>query len=165
MKSKWIKPRKLLVAIGVIVVSWATLQNEGVASGEFLTDRIGEGSVLQIAAQVRSEFNGHAVYFQDGRPVNLTQIKVERPYCKLASTQSSLAQSVGQDPRLVVKFKNVARARWFFDHGVELECMAPRDHEIIRETDFHNALGDNFQVEKHSNSHPERFQWNGSGAV
>ncbi len=165
MSSKWINPRKMLVAVGVIAISWATLQTEGVASSEFLTDRIGEGSILRASLQIRPELNTQVLYFQDGRPINLTQIKIERPYCKLASAHRSLGESFDQEHKLTVKFKNVARARWFFGGDVELECTAPHARESIRESDFHQALGSSFEVEKHSNSHPERAQWNDSGAV
>jgi hypothetical protein len=164
MLSKWIKPRRLLVAVGVVVISWATLQTtEGVASGEFLTDRIGEGSVLQASLSIRPEFDGHVLYFQDGQPLNLTQVKVDRPYCKFTSAQKNIGESLARSHRLTVSFKNVARARWFFDHGVDLECMSP--HGSILESDFNRSLGQYFQIEKHSNSHPERTQWGGEGAV
>jgi hypothetical protein len=157
MVFNWIKSRKVFVVIGIAVVSWATLQNEGIASGEFLTDRIGEGSILKLSSTIRPERDGSIVFFQNGQPVNLAQVKVEQPYCKFESTGFKLGERLQKSHQLVVKFKNVARARWFFEGGVQLECVSPQDQQPIHESDFNQALGHYFQIEKHSNSRPE---WN-----
>lgn len=155
MFLQWMKSRKQFVAIGVALITWATLQNEGIASSEFLTDRIGEGSILQVSEPISPMLNdGRVLYFQEGHPINVTQIKGDQPYCKFQTTGAKLSERLAQQSKLVVKFKNVTRARWFFTNDVELECMAPKspsqDHETFRESDFRRVLGHFFQVEMRS---------------
>ena len=165
MLKKWMKSRRLLVAVGIAVASWATFQTDVIASGEFLTDRIGEGSILRVSQDIHPEFGGRYVFFQDGRPTHLAQVKVDRPYCRFARADGKMLNLLGQNHKLVVRFRNVARARWFFDGGAELECVSPHEHESIRESDFHQALGRYFQIEKHSLSKPEPAQWSAENAV
>jgi hypothetical protein len=156
MLSQWIKSRRMFVAVGIAVVSWATLQNEGVASSEFLTDRIGEGSIMRISQTLDykgTQYDGHVLYFQEGRPTPLTQISAEKPFCRFESTGLKFSERFKKSPELVVKFKNVARARWFFENGVELECVNPADHKVVHESDFNQALGHSFNVEKHRTAH------------
>ena len=149
--KKWIKSRKLLVAVGIIALGWATLQteSESLAAGEFLTDRIGEGSVLQIRASIAPELDGRIVYFQQGQPVSLSQLRADEPYCRFTSHSTKLGSALGPQGKLVVRFRNVARARWFFDHGIQLECAPAAGEAQLRESGFLRALGSYFQIEKH----------------
>jgi hypothetical protein len=154
MLLQWMKSRKQFVAIGVALASWATLQNDGVASGEFLTDRIGEGSILHVSQAIGLTGDGGVVYFQNGHPVAYSEINAKTPFCKFESSAHKLGEHLAAESKLVVKFKNVTKARWFFTNNVELECTAPREpsqeRESFRESDFRRALGSYFQVEMHS---------------
>ena len=152
MSLKWIKTRKLLVAVGIIVIGWATLQteSESLASGNFLTDRIGEGSVLHARRMIQPELDGRIVYFQEGRPVALTQLRADEPYCRFTSAGEKLGTRLRQKGSLVVQFRNVARAHWFFGHGIQLDCAGTHDGASIRESEFQQTLGSYFQVEKHT---------------
>lgn len=147
-----LKKYRFALAAGLVLLSWASFQSEGIASGEFvLTDRIGQGSILRLSEPIRPEMDGKTLFFQHGKPIRWAQIHADAPYCKFTSTQFRLGEVLRNSHLLKVRFKNVARTRWFFDHGVELECMGTENHPRIGETEFNRALGNYFQVEKHRN--------------
>src|SRR4051812_41555611 len=95
---KLLRSRRILTAVGILAVGWAAYSGtEGVASGEFvLTDRIGEGTILHLASQIRPEHDGHVLYFQGGKPLHLAELKVDQPYCRFQSTEQKLGERLSQ---------------------------------------------------------------------
>lgn len=141
--------KKWSTGAGILLIAWSLLQSGNVSSGEFvITDRIGEGTVFRTPAEALPKLNSKIVYFQGGSPVRIEQIQAEKPYCKFISVDAKLSENLAKNRNLVVRFKNVAKAKWFFDQGIELECIHPQNKLSISEADFDQTLGSYFQIEK-----------------